>query len=141
MPKGVKGFQPGNTFGSTRAKPSKDFKQMLVKAAPDCLNALMDIVKNGKTDKVRVQAACAVLDRCYGRPGQQIRIDHTKPIDTGAIMAALADQARGIVVDQDEDGVQRLLITPSQQLPDTIPVSATELTNIDDTPGNVNTSA
>lgn len=129
MPKGVKGFQPGNTCSTLRSRATKDFKEMLVKAAPDCLHVLMDIAKNGKNEKVRVQAACAVLDRCYGRPGQQIRIDHTKPIDTGAIMAALADQARGIIVDQDEDGVQRLLITPSQQLPDSVPVEATELTN------------
>ena len=107
---------------------------MLVKAAPECLNALMDIVKNGQNDKVRMQAACAVLDRCYGRPGQQIRIDHTKPIDQAAIMAALADQARGVMIDTDDEGVQRLLITPSQQLPGSIPIQATELTNTEESP-------
>lgn len=122
-------FQPGNKAAVGHKKMSKDFREQLEKAAPDCLKALLDIVRNGKSDKARIAAATAIWDRCYGRPGQAVRIDHTKPIDTGAIMAALADQARGIIVDQDEDGVQRLLITPSQQLPDTIPVSATELTN------------
>ncbi|WP_352401462.1 hypothetical protein [Synergistes jonesii] len=125
-------FQPGNKAACGHRKMPKDFRDMLEKAAPICLHALMDIVKNSKNDKVRVQAATAIWDRCYGRPGQAVKIDHNKPIDQNAIMTALADMSRGVMVDVTEDGVQRLLVSPSQQLPVVIPIEATEVTNTDD---------
>ena len=122
-------FGPGNKAAVGHKRVGKEFRAQLEKAAPECLKALMDIVQNSKSDKARIAAAVAIWDRCYGRPGQAVRIDHNTPIDPGAIMAALADQARGIIINQDDDGVQQLLITPSQQLPDSIPIQATEITN------------
>ncbi|MPN57926.1 hypothetical protein SDC9_205622 [bioreactor metagenome] len=88
-------------------------------------------MKNGKKDKDRISAATAIWDRCYGRPGQAIRINHNQPVDHTAIMAALADQARGVLIDSDEDGVQRLVVTPSQQLPEAIPIEV-ESSQLDD---------
>ena len=32
------------------------------------LEALADIAINGRSEAARVSAACAILDRCYGRP-------------------------------------------------------------------------
>ena len=32
------------------------------------LSALADIAANGQSEGARVSAACAILDRCYGRP-------------------------------------------------------------------------
>ena len=56
-----------------------------------------------------------------------IRVDHNTPIDSNAVMAALADQARGILIDTDEDGVQRFMVSPGMQLPAAIPVEVETL--------------
>ena len=34
------------------------------------LAALADIAANGQSEAARVSAACAILDRCYGKPRQ-----------------------------------------------------------------------
>ena len=34
------------------------------------LSALADIAANGQSEGARVSAACAILDRCYGKPRQ-----------------------------------------------------------------------
>lgn len=34
------------------------------------LSALADIAAHGQSEGARVSAACAILDRCYGRPRQ-----------------------------------------------------------------------
>lgn len=34
------------------------------------LSALADIAASGQSESARVSAACAILDRCYGRPRQ-----------------------------------------------------------------------
>lgn len=34
------------------------------------LSALADIAAHGQSEAARVSAACAILDRCYGRPRQ-----------------------------------------------------------------------
>ena len=110
-------FQPGNQLAKLKKPRKKEYRDMLASHAGDAINALVEIMQTGKNDKDRIAAAIALLDRCYGKPGQALRIDHNAPIDTGAIHAALADQARGIMIATDDDGVQQLMITPSQQLP------------------------
>lgn len=34
------------------------------------LDALAEIARSGQSESARVSAACAILDRCYGRPRQ-----------------------------------------------------------------------
>ena len=120
-------FQPGNKAAVGHKKMSKEFREELEKLTFDALKTLKDIVKNGANEKNRILSAQVLLDRCYGRPGQAIRVDHNTPIDSNAVMAALADQARGILIDTDEDGVQRFMVSPGMQLPAAIPVEVETL--------------
>lgn len=120
-------FQPGNQLAKLKGKQNKEYKAMLEKEVPAAIAAIVDIFKNSENDKCRLMAACALLDRCYGRPKQALDVSHRQPVDNTAVMAALADQARGIIIDQNEDGVQRLVVSPSMQLPAAIPVEAKTL--------------
>lgn len=117
-------FQPGNQLAKLKGKQNKEYKSMLEKEVPA---AIVDIFKHSTSDKCRLAAACALLDRCYGRPGQSLKVSHSQPIDQNAIMAALADQARGVIIDTDDNGAQRLVVSPSMQLPAVIPVEAETL--------------
>lgn len=37
------------------------------------ITALSAIAKDGESEAARVSAACAILDRCYGRPAQAVK--------------------------------------------------------------------
>lgn len=104
---------------------------MLEKQVPAAIRAIVDIFENGKSEKCRLAAACALLDRCYGRPKQAVDVTNRQQVDQNAIMAALADQARGVIINSDETGATRIMVSPSYQLPEAIPVEAKNLT-IDD---------
>lgn len=64
----------GNPGG--RPKVIADLRDLAREHTVDALNALTDIMQNPQsTDAARVSAACAVLDRGYGKPSQQV--EHT----------------------------------------------------------------
>ena len=100
----------------TKAEQKKELVAMIEESVPDIIESLLGIVKKSKSDKDRIQAAVVLLDRCFGRPHNSVQVNHNQPIDSTAIMSALADQARGVLIDVDDNGVQRLMITPGKQL-------------------------
>ena len=100
----------------SKAEQKKELVAMIEESVPDIIESLLGIVKKSKSDKDRIHAATVLLDRCFGKPHNSIRVDHNQPIDSTAIMSALADQARGVLIDVDDNGVQRLMITPGKQL-------------------------
>lgn len=99
-----------------KAEQKKELVAMIEESVPDIIESLISIVKKSKSDKDRIQAAQVLLDRCFGRPHNSVQVNHNQPIDSTAIMSALADQARGVLIDVDDNGVQRLMITPGKQL-------------------------
>lgn len=105
---------------------------MLEKQVPAAIDAIVDIFKHSTSDKCRLAAACALLDRCYGRPKQAVDVTNRQQVDQNAIMAALADQARGVIIDSDENGATRIMVSPSYQLPEAIPVDAKTLHSEDE---------
>ena len=121
-------FQKGNQCAKLRGKPNKEYKAMLEKQVPAAIDAIVDIFKHSTSDKCRLAAACALLDRCYGRPKQAVDVTNRQQVDQNAIMAALADQARGVIINSDENGVTSIMVSPSYQLPEAIPVEAHNLT-------------
>lgn len=125
-------FQKGNQCAKLRGKPNKEYKAMLEKQVPAAIRAIVDIFENGKSEKCRLAAACALLDRCYGRPKQAVDVTNRQQVDQNAIMAALADQARGVIIDSDENGATRIMVSPSYQLPEAIPVDAKTLHSEDE---------
>ena len=100
----------------SKAEQKKELVAMIEESVPDILESLLSIVKKSRSDKDRISAATVLLDRCFGRPHNSVQVNHNQPIDSTAIMSALADQARGVLIDVDENGVQRLMITPGKQL-------------------------
>ena len=109
------------TVNTTR----KDYREALEKHAGTAILTLIDVCKRSADDRCRIAAATAILDRCYGRPRQQLQVSHNKPLDTEAIMAALADTARGVMIDTDENGDTRMVVTPAKTLPDNNVVDVT----------------
>ena len=100
----------------TKSEQKKELVAMIEESVPDIIESLLSIVKKSKSDKDRITAATVLLDRCFGRPHNSVQVNHNQPVDTSAIMSALADQARGVLIDVDDNGVQRLMITPGKQL-------------------------
>ena len=100
----------------SKAEQKKELVAMIEESVPDIIESLLGIVRKSKSDKDRIQAAQVLLDRCFGRPHNSVQVNHNQPIDSTAIMSALADQARGVLIDVDNNGVQRLMITPGKQL-------------------------
>ena len=125
-------FQKGNQYAKLKNKTNKEYKAMLEKEVPGAIRAIVDIFKNSPSDKCRLAAACALLDRCYGRPRQAVDVTNRQQVDQNAIMAALADQARGVIIDSDENGATRIMVSPSYQLPESIPVEAKTLHSDDE---------
>ena len=100
----------------TKAEQKKELVAMIEESVPGIIESLLSIVKKSKSDKDRIQEAVVLLDRCFGRVHNSVQVNHNQPIDSTAIMSALADQARGVLIDVDDNGVQRLMITPCKQL-------------------------
>lgn len=125
-------FEKGNQCAKLKHKTNKEYKAMLEKEVPGAIRAIVDIFKNSQSDKCRLLAACALLDRCYGKPKQAVDVTSRQQVDQNAIMAALADQARGVIIDSDENGATRIMVSPSYQLPEAIPVDAKTLHSDDE---------
>ncbi len=74
-------------------KDAKLALEELAKAhAPEALAALVRVFKHGKTESARVAAACALLDRAFGRPAQAIAVaaTHSLHLLSDAELAARA---------------------------------------------------
>jgi hypothetical protein len=63
FPKGLSGNRGG------RPKAAHNIQELARKHAPEAIQTLADIAKNG-TPGARVSAAIALLDRAYGKPPQ-----------------------------------------------------------------------
>lgn len=71
-------FKKGGAPGPGRPKRT-DQEINLIKACkqktPEALDTITDIMKNGETEKNRLSAALAIIERAYGKPVQQQEID------------------------------------------------------------------
>jgi Family of unknown function (DUF5681) len=63
------GFQPGQS-GNPGGKPKKlaELVDLARSLAPDAIKALHEIAVNGRSEKCRIVAAVALLDRGFGKP-------------------------------------------------------------------------
>jgi hypothetical protein len=74
MPRG--GSRPG--AGRPAGSPNADtaarraaLADLMAGHVDDAIAALAEIATSGKSEGARISAACAILDRCYGRPQPQ----------------------------------------------------------------------
>lgn len=105
-----------------KGKKQREFKALLEQETSTCIAVLVDIAKHGANDSDRIKAATAILDRCYGKPAPAVDKKQAEPVDTKQLLSVLADTARGAMVEQNSDGTQRIVITPSKQIDNAIPV-------------------
>lgn len=71
-------FQKGQS-GNPGGKPKelKGIQELARKHAPDAIAALVKVARGGKSESARVGAAVALLDRGFGRPLQELKVDAT----------------------------------------------------------------
>src|ERR687898_2076418 len=75
------GFQPGQS-GNPGGKPKKlaELVDLARSLAPDALKALHEIAVHGRSEKCRIEAAVALLDRGFGKPKITVESDGGRPI-------------------------------------------------------------
>jgi hypothetical protein len=62
-------IQPGEVRNpGGRPKVPEDVKEALRALVPSAVETLGELIRNGKDEKVRLQASETVLNRCYGTP-------------------------------------------------------------------------
>lgn len=74
LPRG-KSFEPGKS-GNPVGRPKKTEEEIDLIAAckaktPAALSIIEDIMVNGQSEKTRLSAAIAIIERAFGRPSQQ----------------------------------------------------------------------
>jgi HEAT repeat protein len=69
-------FKPG-TSGNPAGRPKlpEELKMRLRELAPAAVDALSELLQS-EDPRIRLQAATALLDRGYGKPSQEIALDH-----------------------------------------------------------------
>ena len=75
------GFQPGQS-GTPGGKPKKlaELVDLARSLAPDAIKALHEIAINGRSEKCRIEAAVALLDRGLGKPKVTVESDGGRPV-------------------------------------------------------------
>lgn len=71
MPRGGSRSGAGRPVGSENtdtAQARRALSELASGHVEIALTALADIAASGQSEAARVSAACAILDRCYGRP-------------------------------------------------------------------------
>ena len=84
VPSTPKGKRGGKRPGAGRPEGSKNKVTIELRGAAqvfaqDALETLHEVCMRGTSDAARVTAACAILDRAYGKPTQQVDINSDAP--------------------------------------------------------------
>lgn len=79
-PNWVKGMPSSNPSGRSKreAELQLDIQEQARAWGSDAIATLAKLMKSGENDKVRVNAAQALLDRGYGKPHQTSSVDVTQ---------------------------------------------------------------
>jgi hypothetical protein len=65
---------PGRPKGS-RNKVTIELAEAAKEYSEEALEILITVARKGRSEAARVAAACAILDRAFGKPKQQIQAD------------------------------------------------------------------
>lgn len=64
-------FSKGNKVGGRKKIPD-DIKKAFELATPEAVNVLIDLMRNGEDDMVRLKAATEIINRHLGKPVQAV---------------------------------------------------------------------
>lgn len=89
-------FLPG-TSGNPTGRPRKReadhrIEELARNASEDAFNVVQDLMTGAETERTRLAAALAILERAHGKPGERL----TEPVEL-APGATLADQGRAVM--------------------------------------------
>lgn len=89
-------FLPG-TSGNPTGRPRKReadrrIEELARNASEDAFNVVQDLMTGAETERTRLAAALAILERAHGKPGERL----TEPVEL-APDATLADQGRAVM--------------------------------------------
>lgn len=90
-----KPFQKGHSGNpGGRSKVSREVQQLAAKHCPDAIETLVDLFKNSRSEKIRLDAAKELLDRGAGKAIQTLASDEDSPVNFGAVFV-IPDNGRG----------------------------------------------
>ena len=95
-----KGSPPGVRLGGRKVgtpnKATRELRELAQPYAPEALEVLAKIMRNGESEQARVAAANALLDRGHGKPAQSIHTTGTLTVEAAELNdAELYNIARG----------------------------------------------
>ena len=94
--------QSGNPGG--RPKKNPEAKEILKAATPDAARVLVTLLKS-KDDKIKLQAAQAILDRTQGKPKEAVSMDLSGGLDVRAqVRSVLIERLKLNADTEREDG-------------------------------------
>ncbi len=85
-------FLPGNKESPGRPKIPKEIKEAIRAACPEAVQALIELL-NSKREIIRLQAACELLDRGYGKPETMSKVELSSAEDTKIVFHWINDDA------------------------------------------------
>ena len=80
----------GGRLKGVRNKATVELQAAAKRYSKDALKTLHAIARTGESESARVSAACALLDRAYGKPVQPIAADAEGPPLAAAITVIIA---------------------------------------------------
>jgi hypothetical protein len=98
-PKGSKDRKPRSSpVVIAAAQEKRELREAAREFTDSALKTLAAICKEGESETARVSAASALLDRGYGKPGQQVSLDvtHYDHMDEHQLRERIAEQLRAI---------------------------------------------
>jgi hypothetical protein len=96
----VKG-KSGNPSGRPKAATVEEIRGIARRAAPEMVELLVKIAQVSESDRAKVAAANAVLDRAYGKPAQMLGDENGDTISWMDFLTAARIRSR-----QDQDTMQ-----------------------------------
>ena len=95
---GKGGRQPGagrpkGSLNRAKKEHVETLSDLARRHTADALQVLIEIAKHGESEAARVSAACAILDRGYGKPSQSH--EHAGPGGEGPIAVEIIRYAEG----------------------------------------------
>ena len=80
-------FRKGRS-GNSRGRPKRDLEIAALARTytNEAINTLVEIMRNGKTSSAQLQAACAILDRGWGKPPQALDFSQSEETPMQAVI-------------------------------------------------------